>query len=87
MPTAKPKTQTLTCTVCKTKFPRPNARGPAPKYCSDAHRQVAFIDRNFVKKGDTVYLATPKGASAPAVFRTRKEAVALGGSATPTKLR
>ena len=87
MPTAKPKTQMLTCTVCKTKFPRPNARGPAPKYCSDAHRQVAFIDRNFVKRGDTVYLSQTPGAGNTAVFRTRKDAAALGFPVISTKLR
>lgn len=36
---------TLLCGWCKTPFVRPHQKGPAPRWCSDAHRQAAFRGR------------------------------------------
>lgn len=33
----------LTCEWCGKRFTKPNSRGPNPKYCSNAHRQAAFV--------------------------------------------
>lgn len=37
--------QTLRCEHCGGRFTKQNSRGPAPKYCSNAHRQAAFVAR------------------------------------------
>ena len=39
-------TTTIDCEWCGEPFPRPHHRGPAPKYCSAAHRQASFRARH-----------------------------------------
>jgi predicted nucleotidyltransferase len=39
-----------TCELCEEEFERPATRGPAPKYCSDAHRQAAHRRRSQLER-------------------------------------
>ena len=39
----------LTCSWCGTTFERPNAKGPAPLYCSSSHRQRAHEGRQLAR--------------------------------------
>ena len=78
----------ITCQLksCGRKFKRPNAAGPAPKYCSAAHRQAAHVQRAYVHAGATVYVGPVKGKTQ--VFRTRKAATDAGAfPVTTTKLQ
>ncbi len=40
---------TLTCATCGKSFERLPRPGPIPKYCSDSHRQRAYMDRKYAR--------------------------------------
>ena len=43
-------TRTIRCAYCSETRTMPSTRGPAPKYCSQAHRQAAYRERMAEKR-------------------------------------
>lgn len=43
---------TAECQHCGDRFDRPSSRGPAPLYCSTAHRQAAYLARRWTQLVD-----------------------------------
>lgn len=44
------RTRTIRCAHCGNKLTLPSTRGPAPSYCSPAHRQAAYRQRLLDKR-------------------------------------
>ncbi len=47
----KATTRTIRCAYCGETRTVPSARGPAPSYCSPAHRQAAYRQRRAAERG------------------------------------
>lgn len=43
----RPRLPRINCEYCGKEFPKPNQRGPVPKFCSPAHRQRAYEESKF----------------------------------------
>lgn len=67
----------LTCEWCAVAFERPARRGPAPKFCGDAHRQAAHRAR---RRSDA---PTP----GPAVWANRRAIIELAESHGASNVR
>lgn len=69
----------LTCEWCGQKFARPHQRGPAPKFCSNAHRQRAHEARRFrrLERMEAMLSASAHDQAEPALVRAYAHHVLL----------
>lgn len=72
----------MTCEWCGAEFERLSHRGPAPKFCSDAHRQAAFRARHSERtNGADTYRAV--AAEHREAIAWARRAVACGEDVSP----